>query len=179
MTGRKHRSNMELMAQGLAKRGIRSSRRYQRHRNDSADGYQHPRRRAQSPGGHDARGIVLLFIVAAGPLVSFIPLSALAGVLVVVCWNMAEKDEVWRLLRQWGTGTVFAATFAVTALKDLTLGSSWGAWWPPRSLSRIARFQKRARSKYPPYELDWSPEAPTIPHEAGGRRPYLDRLCSL
>jgi len=32
-------------------------------------------------------------MLVAGPLASFIPLSALAGVLVVVCWNMAEKED--------------------------------------------------------------------------------------
>lgn len=41
---------------------------------------------------------VLLFMLVAMPLASSIPLAALAGVLVVVCWNMAEKEEFFRLL---------------------------------------------------------------------------------
>jgi hypothetical protein len=43
---------------------------------------------------------VLVFMVVAAPLASFIPLSALAGVLVVVCWNMAEKEDFLHLLHR-------------------------------------------------------------------------------
>jgi sulfate permease, SulP family len=65
---------------------------------------------------------VLLFMLVAAPLASFIPLSALAGVLVVVCWNMAEKEEFLRLLREWRGGLVLATTFGLTLLEDLTMG---------------------------------------------------------
>ena len=44
---------------------------------------------------------LLLFMLVAAPLASFVPLAALAGVLVVVCWNMAEKGEFLRLLGDW------------------------------------------------------------------------------
>ena len=47
---------------------------------------------------------LLLFMLVAAPLASYIPLAALAGVLVVVCWNMAEKKEFVRLLRDWRNG---------------------------------------------------------------------------
>ena len=50
------------------------------------------------------------------------PLSALAGVLVVVCWNMAEKAEFMRLLRDWRTAVVLQATFVLTLVNDLTFG---------------------------------------------------------
>ena len=36
---------------------------------------------------------LLLFMLVAAPLASYIPLAALAAVLAVVCWNMAEKHE--------------------------------------------------------------------------------------
>ena len=52
----------------------------------------------------------------------FIPLSALAGVLVVVCWNMAEKAEFARLLRDWRSSLVLLATFGLTLVEDLTTG---------------------------------------------------------
>ena len=39
---------------------------------------------------------LLLFMVVAAPLAGFVPLAALAGVLVVVAWNMAEKAEFLR-----------------------------------------------------------------------------------
>jgi SulP family sulfate permease len=65
---------------------------------------------------------VLLFILVAAPLAGFIPLSALAGVLVVVCWNMAEKAEFARLLRQPATAAVLLVTFGLTIFSGLTAG---------------------------------------------------------
>src|SRR6185503_13349056 len=65
---------------------------------------------------------LLLFMLFAAPLVGFVPLSALAGVLIVVSWNMVEKTEFLRALRDWRTGSVLAVTFALTALHDLSAG---------------------------------------------------------
>jgi SulP family sulfate permease len=65
---------------------------------------------------------LLLFLLFAAPLAGYVPLSALAGVLLVVCWNMAEKREFARLLRDWKTAGVLVATFGVTLLRDLTAG---------------------------------------------------------
>jgi len=65
---------------------------------------------------------VMIFMVVASPLASFIPLSALAGVLVVVCWNMAEKEEFLRLLHEWRGACVLIATFGLTLIEDLTVG---------------------------------------------------------
>jgi SulP family sulfate permease len=69
---------------------------------------------------------VLLFMLVAAPLARFIPLPALAGVLLVVCWNMAEKAEFSRLLRHWRTATVLLATFGLTVVRDLTSGIAAG-----------------------------------------------------
>jgi SulP family sulfate permease len=56
-------------------------------------------------------------------LASYIPLSALAAVLVVVCWNMAEKREFATLIRSSrGDATVLLATFLLTVFRDLTEG---------------------------------------------------------
>jgi SulP family sulfate permease len=65
---------------------------------------------------------LLVFMLVAAPLASFIPLSALAGVLVVVSWNMAEKREFAILLRDWRSALVLIATFGLTVVKDLTFG---------------------------------------------------------
>jgi len=64
----------------------------------------------------------LLFMLVAAPLANFVPLAALAGVLVVVCWNMAEKAEFARLLRDWRPAAVLLATFGLTLVVDLTTG---------------------------------------------------------
>ncbi len=65
---------------------------------------------------------VLVFMLIAAPLASVVPRSALAGVLLAVCWNMAEKAEVMRLLRNWRTAAVLIATFGLTRGKNLTAG---------------------------------------------------------
>jgi SulP family sulfate permease len=66
---------------------------------------------------------LLLFMLIAAPLASYIPLAALAAVLVVVAWNMAEKHEFALLIRSsWGDATVLLATFLLTIFRDLTEG---------------------------------------------------------
>jgi len=122
MTGRKHRSNMELVAQGLANvasaifGGISVTGTIARTATNIRAG-------ARSPfSGMMHALFVLLFMVLAAPLARYIPLSALAGVLLVVCWNMAEKDEFVLLLRNWRTAIVLLATFGLTLIEDLTFG---------------------------------------------------------
>ena len=66
---------------------------------------------------------LLLFMLIAAPLASYIPLAALAAVLVVVAWNMAEKQEFATLIRSSrGDATVLLATFLLTIFRDLTEG---------------------------------------------------------
>jgi sulfate permease, SulP family len=122
MTGRKHRYNMEVVAQGIANMasalfgGISVTGTIARTATNIRAG-------ARSPlSGMLHAAFILVFMVALAPLASFIPLSALAGVLVVVCWNMAEKREFIALLANWRTGLVLITTFGLTLLKDLTFG---------------------------------------------------------
>ena len=122
MTGRKHRYNMELVAQGVANvasaifGGISVTRTIARTATNIRAGGVSP------VSGMMHALFVLIFMVIASPLASFIPLSALAGVLVVVCWNMAEKDDFLLLLRDWRGGSVLMATFGLTLIEDLTVG---------------------------------------------------------
>jgi SulP family sulfate permease len=122
MTGRRHRSNMELIAQGLANiasalfGGISVTGTIARTATNVRAGGVSP----LSGIMHSA--FLLFFIVVAAPLASFVPLSALAAVLVVVSWNMAEKSEFVRLLRDWRTAAVLLATFGLTLVRDLTTG---------------------------------------------------------
>jgi SulP family sulfate permease len=122
MTGRKHRSNMELVAQGVANiasavfGGISVTGTIARTATNIRAG-------ARSPfSGMMHAGFILLFMLVAAPLARFIPLSALAGVLVVVCWNMVEKAEFARLLQHGRLATVLLTTFGLTVVKDLTFG---------------------------------------------------------
>lgn len=122
MTGRKHRYNMEVVAQGIANvasavfGGISVTGTIARTATNIRAG-------ACSPvAGMMHALFVLVFMVVAAPLASFIPLSALAGVLVVVCWNMAEKQEFLHLLHEWRGAGVLLATFGLTLIEDLTVG---------------------------------------------------------
>ena len=122
MTGRKHRYNMEVVAQGVANvasalfGGISVTGTIARTATNIRAG-------ACSPVSGMAHALfVLLFMLVAAPLASFIPLAALAGVLVVVCWNMAEKEEFFRLLHDWRSAAVLIATFGLTLIEDLTVG---------------------------------------------------------
>jgi SulP family sulfate permease len=122
MTGRKHRSNMELIAQGIANMasavfgGISVTGTIARTATNIRAG-------ARSPVSGMLHAVfVLLFMLVAAPLARFIPLAALAGVLVVVCWNMAEKAEFVRLLRRWQLALVLLSTFGLTLISDLTFG---------------------------------------------------------
>jgi SulP family sulfate permease len=126
MTGRKHRSNMELVAQGLANiasalfGGISVTGTIARTATNIRAG-------AMSPiAGMLHSAFLLVFILVAAPLANFVPLAALAGVLVVVCWNMAEKREFWRLLGYSREMIVLLATFGLTLVKDLTYGIVMG-----------------------------------------------------
>jgi SulP family sulfate permease len=66
---------------------------------------------------------LLAFMLIAAPLASYIPLAALASVLVVVAWNMAEKREFATLIRSSRSdATVLLATFLLTVFRDLTEG---------------------------------------------------------
>ncbi|MES1202688.1 MAG: SulP family inorganic anion transporter, partial [Pseudomonadota bacterium] len=106
MTGRKHRSNMELIGQGVANMasscfgGLCVTGTIARTATNIRAG-------AKSPiSGMLHALILLLFMIIAAPLAGYIPLAALAGVLAAVCWNMVEKTEFARLLRAWPTGLV-------------------------------------------------------------------------
>ena len=66
---------------------------------------------------------VLAFMLVAAPLAAYIPLAALAGVLAIVAWNMAEKEEFWHLLRSSrADAMVLLVTFLLVVFRDLTEG---------------------------------------------------------
>lgn len=122
MTGRHHRYNMELVAQGIANigsglfGGICVTGTIARTATNIRAG-------ARSPVAGLLHALFLLvFMLVAAPLANFIPLAALAGLLLVVCWNMAEKRAFAHLLRHWSTAVVLLATFLLTLAADLTVG---------------------------------------------------------
>ena len=123
MTGRRHRSNCELVAQGVANiasglfGGICATGTIARTATNVRAGARGP------VSGMLHALFVLLLLMFAAPLASLIPLSALAGILIVVAWNMAEKHAFATLLRSsWGDAIVLLLTLLLTIFRDLTEG---------------------------------------------------------
>ncbi len=123
MTGRRHRSNCELVAQGIANiasslfGGVPATGTIARTATNVRAGARGP------VSGMLHSAFLLAFMLVAAPLASYIPLAALAGVLAVVAWNMAEKHAIWTLLRSSrGDAVVLLATLLLTVFKDLTYG---------------------------------------------------------
>lgn len=126
MTGRKHRYNMELVAQGIANvvtalfGGLCVTGTIARTATNIRAG-------ARSPVSGMLHALFLLvFMVVAAPLAHYIPLSALAGLLLVVCWNMADKKEFVELLHHWRPTIVLLTTFGLTLVFDLAVGITAG-----------------------------------------------------
>ena len=123
MTGRRHRSNCELVAQGVANigsaifGGICVTGTIARTATNVRSGARGP------VSGMLHSAFLLVFMLVAAPLASLIPLAALAGILVTVAWNMAERREFALLVRSgWGDALVLLATFLLTIFRDLSEG---------------------------------------------------------
>ncbi len=127
MSGRQHRSNIELVAQGAGNMGaalfggICVTGTIARTATNVRAG-------AKGPVAGMLHSLFLLgFMMLAAPLAAYVPLAALAGMLVVVGWNMAEKAEFARLARlSWRTAAVLLATFGLTLARDLITGITAG-----------------------------------------------------
>lgn len=123
MTGRRHRSNCELVAQGFANIGSALFGGFCV-TGTIARTATNVRAGAYSPiAGMLHAAFMLGFMLVAAPLASYIPLAALAGVLVVVAYNMIEKEAFGTLLRSSrGDALVLLVTFALVIFRDLTEG---------------------------------------------------------
>lgn len=127
MSGDRHNSNVELMAQGVANLvaplfgGIPATGAIARTATNVRSG-------AQTPVSGMIHAITLLgILMVAAPVARFIPLATLAAVLFVVAYNMGEWHEIRVILRLSKADiTVWAATFALTVLADLTVAVEVG-----------------------------------------------------
>lgn len=123
MTGRRHRSNCELVAQGVANigsalfGGICVTGTIARTATNVRAGAHGP------VSGLLHAAFLLAFMLLAAPLASYIPLAALAGVLAVVAWNMIERPAFRALIRSSrGDAAVLLITFGLVIFRDLTTG---------------------------------------------------------
>ena len=123
MSGRQHRSNAELVAQGVANIGsglfggfcvtgtiARTATNVRAGSRGPVSGMLH------------AVFLALALLVAA-PLAAHIPLAALAGILATVAWNMVEKHEIAGLIRASRVdAAVMIVTFLLVIFRDLSEG---------------------------------------------------------
>jgi SulP family sulfate permease len=121
MTGRRHRSNMELVAQGIANVG-----------SSLFGGFcvtgtiartaTNVRAGAHGPvAGIAHAGFLLVFVLVAAPLAGYVPLAALAAVLALVAWDMVEKPAFRALISaSRGDAAVLLVTLGLTLFRDLT-----------------------------------------------------------
>jgi sulfate permease, SulP family len=123
MSGRRHRSNCEIVAQGYANigaslfGGLPVTGTIARTATNVRSGAHGP------VAGMLHSAFLLGFMLLAAPLASYIPLAALAGVLATVAWNMAEKREFWSLIRaSRADALIVLSTFLLTIFRDLTTG---------------------------------------------------------
>ncbi|MGW9232337.1 SulP family inorganic anion transporter [Pseudorhizobium sp. NPDC055634] len=121
MTGRRHRSNCELVGQGVANVGSALFGGFCV-TGTIARTATNVRSGAHGPVAGMLHAVFLLmFILIAAPLASYIPLASLAGVLAVVAWNMFEKQAFWILITaSRGDAAVLLVTFLLTIFRDLT-----------------------------------------------------------
>jgi len=127
LSGDRHDSNVELIAQGVANivsplvGGLPATGAIARTATNIRSG-------AQTPVAGIVHALTLLLILlVASPLARYIPLAVLAAILLVVAYNMGDWAEIPELLRLTKTDvTVWIVTFALTVFADLTVAVGVG-----------------------------------------------------
>jgi len=127
MTGDRHNSNVELVAQGIANivsplfGGIPATGAIARTATNIRAGGRTP------VSGMVAALTLLLILLVAAPLASYIPLATLAAVLFVVAYRMGEWQEIGAILQMDLTAiSVWLVTFSLTVFADLTVAVAVG-----------------------------------------------------
>lgn len=127
MTGRRHRPNTELIAQGVANiaspifGGIPATGAIARTATNVKNG-------GQTPFAGIIHAAVLLLIMAFfGKWASLVPMATLAGILVVTAYHMSEWRLAARVFRSTKSDTaVMVTTFLLTVMVDLSLAIQVG-----------------------------------------------------
>lgn len=143
MTGYSHRPGQELVAQGIANiasaifGGMPATGAIARTATNIRAG-------ARTPlAGMFHAAFLLIFMLVAGRLIARVPMAALAAILLVVAWGMAELDRFKSLLKMdAGDRALLLLTFGLTVLVDLTVAIGVGVTLA--SLLFLARMSETA-----------------------------------
>ncbi|WP_238473929.1 SulP family inorganic anion transporter [Altericroceibacterium spongiae] len=127
MAGTRHRSNQELIGQGVANLGsalfggLPATGAIARTATNIRAG-------ARTPVAGILHAVfVLLFVLFATDLMAFVPMAALAAILFMVAWGMSEYERFLALLRMPNSDrAVLLLTFGLTVLVDLTVAIGVG-----------------------------------------------------
>jgi len=127
MSNDRHNPNVELIGQGVANivspmvGGLPATGAIARTATNIRSG-------AQSPIAGMIHALTLLCVLLfAAPLASYIPMAALAGILMIVAYNMGEWREIPQLLKLTKTDiSVWLVTFGLTVFADLTVAVEAG-----------------------------------------------------
>ncbi|HKX79570.1 MAG TPA: sulfate permease [Novosphingobium sp.] len=127
MAGTRHRSNQELIGQGIANLGsalfggLPATGAIARTATNIRSG-------AKTPVAGIMHAVLLLFfILFATDLMAYVPMAALAAILFMVAWGMSEYEQFLALLRMPnGDRAVLLLTFGLTVLVDLTVAIGVG-----------------------------------------------------
>lgn len=127
MTGFRHRSNQELVGQGVANvasalfGGLPATGAIARTAANIRSG-------GRSPVAGVLHSLILLaFVLFSGDLIGYVPMAALAAILLLVAWGMSEAERFVALLRMpIGERGVLLLTFLMTVLVDLTVAIGVG-----------------------------------------------------
>ncbi len=121
MTGFRHRSSAELVAQGIANvgsalvGGLPATGAIARTATNVRAG-------ARTPVAGMLHAVFLLvFLLLLAPAMAYVPMAALAAILLVVAWNISEHAAFRRILAgPGGDALVLLSTFLLTVVVDLT-----------------------------------------------------------
>ncbi|WKE65875.1 C4-dicarboxylic acid transporter DauA [Gallaecimonas kandeliae] len=128
MTGRRHSANSELLGQGIGNivtpffGGITATAAIARSAANFKAG-------ATSPlSAMIHAGVVLLGLVALAPWLAFLPMPAMAALLMLVAWNMSEAPKSLHMLRTAPKGDlwVLLTCFSLTVLMDMVIAITAG-----------------------------------------------------
>ena len=127
MSNDRHNPNVELIGQGIANifsplfGGLPATGAIARTATNIRSG-------AQSPvAGMIHAATLLCILLFAAPLVSYVPMAALAGILMIVAYNMGEWREIPQLLKLTKTDiSIWLVTFGLTVFADLTVAVEAG-----------------------------------------------------
>jgi SulP family sulfate permease len=127
MIGGNHRSNTELIAQGVANicsslfGGIPATGAIARTATNIKNG-------GRTPVAGIVHALTLLAIMLfVGKWAALIPMATLAGILIVVAWNMSELENFFSVLKgSKSDAAVLVTTFGLTILVDLTVAIEIG-----------------------------------------------------